>query len=36
MLLPDIDWVTIPGGEFAYQEGEAAPAADLTASRAIR
>ena len=22
MLLPDIDWVTIPGGEFVYQEGE--------------
>ena len=21
MLLPDIDWVTIPGGEFVYQEG---------------
>jgi formylglycine-generating enzyme required for sulfatase activity len=22
ILLPDIDWVEIPGGEFVYQEGE--------------
>jgi formylglycine-generating enzyme required for sulfatase activity len=22
ILLPDIDWVAIPGGEFIYQEGE--------------
>ena len=22
LLLPDIDWVLIPGGEFVYQQGE--------------